>query len=136
MDELDSFSVDDGDDEVAFSIKEVKALLQFCDNHDVLSISVQFSAPGESLLITSELGTGDSNQGENRYNNSNSTTFTFELVMATLETEETAEPQGEADEDVLFSVDSIKKEKYVNENTEHMKWNSDNQNVSEVCAET
>jgi len=60
--------------EIAFAVREMKALLQFCDANEILSCSITFGDAGEPFRLSSE-GTDES-------------FFRTKLIMATLRAEE------------------------------------------------
>lgn len=79
-------------EEIAFGIKEIKALLQFCEVVDVVNMAFLCNGPGSPLMFsTDDSLTGVQNMGGAAGGATSSgsiQTFEAELVVATLEAEE------------------------------------------------
>ena len=67
-DELDTVKLDKANDEIAFNLREVKALLQFCESNNIPTISFMFSGAGDPLLVSSDLDPRNKDDGSNDNN--------------------------------------------------------------------
>eukprot|EP00514_Thraustochytrium_sp_LLF1b_P008089 CAMPEP_0184536570 /NCGR_PEP_ID=MMETSP0198_2-20121128/16505_1 /TAXON_ID=1112570 /ORGANISM="Thraustochytrium sp., Strain LLF1b" /LENGTH=352 /DNA_ID=CAMNT_0026929711 /DNA_START=286 /DNA_END=1344 /DNA_ORIENTATION=+ len=106
VDEVDSFAVNpEKNTEIAFSLRELKALLHFCELSDVSQLAFFFNGPGEPFLFSTDTTDSDTTafgSGDGGPIN----TFKAELIVATLETEEIDPDEPEPEPMLGGSVDA------------------------------
>mmetsp|Transcript_10546 Transcript_10546/g.17209 ORF Transcript_10546/g.17209 Transcript_10546/m.17209 type:complete len:302 (-) Transcript_10546:923-1828(-) len=86
-DDLDVFEVEENPKDVAFGLRELRALLAFCEAAEILTMAFFFNEPGTPFLFSSN----ETNQEVNYLEETNGgqiQTFMVELIMATLDYEE------------------------------------------------